>query len=359
MKINSLPKEIVSKIHQGVAIAAHPLALTSERKLDETTQKILTRYYIDAGVGGIAVGVHTTQFEIREPAIGLFEPVLTMASETIDHWCQSTDQEPIAKVSGVCGKTKQAESEARFAIEAGYHACLLSLSAMVDSSIDEMITHCKARADIMPVIGFYLQPAVGGRVLPYEFWVRFAQIENVLAVKMAPFNRYQTFDVIRAVCDAGRENEITLYTGNDDNIVLDLLTEYKIQTPNGEKVVRIRGGLLGHWACWTKSAVELLNKIHTLVANNKPMPQDILTLAIEVTDSNAAFFDAANAFSGCIAGIHEVLRRQGLLQGIWCLNKNETLSLGQSEEIDRIYKAYPHLNDDAFVKENLPRWQKG
>jgi len=358
MKINSLPKAIVRKIRQGVVIPAHPLALTSERKLDETTQKILTRYYIDAGVGGLAVGVHTTQFEIREPEIGLFEPVLKMASETIDEWCQTTGKEPIAKISGVCGKTKQAQAEARFTVDAGYHACLLSLSALADSTIDEMITHCETIADIMPVIGFYLQPAVGGRVLPYEFWVRFAQIENVLAIKMAPFNRYQTLDVIRGVCDAGREKDITLYTGNDDNIVLDLLTEYKIQTANGEKTVRIKGGLLGHWACWTKSAVDLLNKTHELIADNKPIPQDILTLAIEITDSNAAFFDSANAFSGCIAGIHEVLRRQGLMQGIWCLNKNETLSPGQSEEIDRIYNAYPHLNDDAFVKGNLPRWQQ-
>lgn len=356
MKINDLPAAIIEKIHKGVVIPAHPLALTENRTLDEKHQKALTKYYIDAGAGGIAVGVHTTQFKIREPGIGLFKPVLTLASETVDDYCQKTGKEPIAKIAGICGKTKQAQQEAEFAIKAGYHACLLSLSALADSDIDTLIDHCKKIADIIPVIGFYLQPAVGGRILPYEFWCRFAQIENILAIKMAPFNRYQTLDVVRAVCDAGRENEIALYTGNDDNIVMDLLTEYKIKTKEGDKTVRIVGGLLGHWACWTKSAVDLLNQIHQIIDHDDSVKGNMLSLAIEITDSNAAFFDAANSFSGCIAGIHEILRRQGLMKGIWCLDENEKLSPGQSEEIDRIYKSYPHLNDDNFVKANLDRW---
>lgn len=358
MKIKDLPPEIVSKIRRGVVIPAHPLALAADRHLDEKSQNALTRYYIDAGAGGIAVGVHTTQFKIRDPSIGLFKPVLTLASETINAWQQATGKESVAKIAGVCGKTSQAEAEAQFAVEAGYHACLLSLSALADSNIDELIQHCEIIADIMPVVGFYLQPAVGGRILPYDFWVRFAQIENILAIKMAPFNRYQTLDVVRAICDAGRDNEIVLYTGNDDNIVIDLLTEYRIRTSSGDKAVRIAGGLLGHWACWTKAAVDLLDTIHQLVSDGKPVPQDVLTLAVEVTDANAAFFDAANSFAGCIAGIHEVLCRQGLMTGIWCLNENEKLSPGQSDEIDRVYRAYPHLNDDLFVKENLQRWQQ-
>lgn len=357
MRIKDIPKDVVSKLRRGVVIPAHPLALTEGRKLDELHQKMLTRYYIDAGAGGIAVGVHTTQFEIRDKSIGLFKPILNLASQTADDWCQSCGKESIIKIAGVCGKTKQAESEACFAVESGYHACLLSFSALADSSIDDIIAHCKAIADILPVIGFYLQPAVGGRILPYEFWLRFAQIENVLAIKMAPFNRYQTLDVVRAVCDAGREKDIVLYTGNDDNIVLDLLTKYKIKTTEGERTVRIVGGLLGHWACWTKSAVELLNRIHQLSSEERSIQQDILTLAIEITDANAAFFDAANSFLGCIAGIHEVLRRQGIMKGIWCLNGNEKLSPGQSSEIDRIYNAYTHLNDDVFVRENLHRWR--
>jgi hypothetical protein len=358
MNIKDMPPEIVKKIRSGVIIPAHPLALTEDRLLDTRAQNAITRYYIDAGAGGIAVGVHTTQFKIRKPSIGLLKPVLTLASETIDAWCQVSGKEPVAKIAGVCGKIQQAEVEAQFAVEAGYHACLLSLSALAESSINELVRHCEIIADIMPVVGFYLQPAVGGRVLSYDFWVRFAQIDNILAIKMAPFNRYQTLDVVRAVCDAGRDKDIALYTGNDDNIVVDLLTEYKIKTLSGEKAVRIVGGLLGHCACWTKPAVELLNKIHQFVSENKPVSQNVLTLAAEVTDANAAFFDAANDFTGCIAGIHEVLRRQGLMKGIWCLNEKENLSPGQSDEIDRVYRAYPHLNDDTFVRKNLRHWQQ-
>ena len=358
MKIKDLPLEVVEMVRKGVVIPAHPLALTEDRRLDEKYQKALTRYYIDAGAGGIAVGVHTTQFEIRDSKVCLYEPVLSLASETVDDHCEKTGKS-VVKVAGVCGGTNQAVKESQFALEAGYHACLLSLSAFAKDDIETILEHCRAVAEVMPLIGFYLQPAVGGRVLPFEFWYGFAQIENVLAIKMAPFNRYQTFDVIRGVCQAGRENDITLYTGNDDNILIDLLTEYKIQTSSGVKSARIVGGLLGHWAVWVRKAVGQLNMVHRVVNSGNPLDPELLTLAVQITDSNAAFFDAANSFAGCIAGIHEVLRRQGLLKGIWCLNPNEKLSNGQSEEIDRIYAAYPHLNDDDFIKENLHKWLAG
>ena len=355
MKIKDLPLQLVQKIRKGTVIPAHPLALNENRKLDLKHQRALTRYYIDSGVGAVAVGVHTTQFEIRDPAVGLFNPVLALASETIDDYCKKTGKEPIFKIAGICGKTKQACTEAEFARKSGYHAALLSLSAFADSDILSMLKHCRTIADIMPIFGFYLQPAVGGRILPYDFWRRFAEIENVLAIKIAPFNRYQTLDVIRGICQAARQNDIALYTGNDDNILIDLLTQYNIETSAGQKTARIVGGLLGHWAVWTKRAVELLEQVQ--IANaDLPIQRQLLTLAAQITDANAAFFDAANSFAGCIAGIHEVLRRQGLIKGIWTLNPNETLSPGQKQEIDRVYKAYPFLNDDDFVKQNLDKW---
>jgi hypothetical protein len=338
---------------RGTVIPAHPLALDENRKFDEKHQIALTRYYIDAGAGGLAVGVHTTQFEIREPEVGLFEPVLRLASETVDAYA---GDRPIWKIAGICGKTVQAIREAEFAKECGYHAGLLSVAALKEETIPELIEHCRKVAEVIPVVGFYLQPAVGGRLLPYSFWREFASIENVIGIKMAPFNRYQTIDVIRGVCESDRANEIALYTGNDDNIVADLLTEYRIKVGSEEKRVRIVGGLLGHWACWTKGAVDLLNEVHALVDSREPIPTEWLTRNIDVTDANAALFDVANGFAGCIAGIHEVLRRQGLLKGTWCLNPNEQLSPGQSEEIDRVYAAYPEMNDDVFVEENLDRW---
>ena len=354
MKINDIPLHIRQKVKKGVVIPAMPLALNPDRSFDETHQRALVRYYIDAGVGGIAVGVHSTQFQIRDPEIGLFKPVLKLVSETIE-----ADYKPdsaILKVAGICGRTDQALQEAEFAVENDYHAGLLSLAAFADDDIPAMIDHCETVAEFLPIFGFYLQPAVGGRVLPYAFWLKFAEIENVFAIKIAPFNRYQTFDVIRAVCDAGREDEIALYTGNDDNIVVDLLTNYRIQSESGKKVVRIVGGLLGHWSVWTKNVVDLLKQIHDLTENQSPIPPRMLSLAQEITDANAVIFDAANNYRGCIPGIHEVLRRQGLFQGTWCLDENENLSPGQAEEIERVYISYPHLNDDTFVKDNLERW---
>ena len=312
-------------------------------------QRALCRYYIDAGVGGIAVGVHSTQFEIRKKEIGLFEPVLQQTSRFIDEWCERRGRK-ILKVGGICGKTEQALYEAEFEAANGYDAGLLSLSAFAGSGVDEMLEHCKAVAKIMPVIGFYLQPSVGGRILPFDFWKQFTEIENVIGIKMAPFNRYCTIDVIRAVAESGKN--ITLYTGNDDNIVVDLLTDYDF---NGVKQ-QVKGGLLGHWCCWTEKAVKLLEEIHALKEKGGAIPPEMLTRAIQITDSNAAFFDPAHSFAGCIPGIHEVLRRQGLLKGIWCLNPAEVLSPGQADEITRVHDAYPHLHDDAFVAEHLQEW---
>ncbi len=348
-----MQQKLFQMLHRGLAIPAHPLALDSNRKLSERHQRALSRYYVAAGAEGVAVGVHSTQFEIRDPAVGLFEPVLSLAAETLD---AAAGDQPLLKVAGVCGPTRQALQEAELAHSLGYDAVLLSLAALRDWTDAQMLEHCRKVGEVLPLIGFYLQPSVGGRILPYSFWRGFAEIPSVVAIKIAPFNRYQTFDVVRAVCDAGREREIALYTGNDDNILVDLLTSYRIATPQSAREVRIVGGLLGHWAVWTRRAVEQLATCHDLVAAGGAVPPEILTLAAEVTDCNAAFFDAANKFAGCIPGIHEVLRRQGLLPGTWCLNPDEQLSPGQREEIDRVCAAYPHLNDDDFVSENLDRW---
>jgi len=329
------------KLRQGVVIPAHPLALTADRKLDERRQRALTRYYLAAGSGGVAVGVHTTQFAIREPRVGLFEPVLRLAAEEM----RGHD---VVKVAGICGLTSQAVKEATLARDLGYDAGLLSLAALKEATVPMLIDHARTIASVLPVVGFYLQPAVGGRLLPYSFWREFAEIQGVVAIKIAPFNRYQTLDVVRAVAESSRVADIALYTGNDDNIVLDLVTEFRF----GDRSVRFAGGLLGHWAAWTKSAVELLGRCHAARGAN----DELLTLAAQVTDSNAALFDAANHFHGCIAGIHEILRRQGLLEGRWCLDPNEDLSPGQMEEIDRVCRLYPYLTDDEFVKENLDTW---
>jgi dihydrodipicolinate synthase/N-acetylneuraminate lyase len=355
LKISDIPEKILESFRKGVVIPAMPLALNSSRKFDKLHQKALIRYYIDAGCGGIAVGVHTTQFEIRDPEHGFFEPVLEFCSDTIDQWCELT-KSPVMKIAGICGKTDQAMKEARFAHETGYHAGMISLGALRDESINNLIAHCRQISEIIPVMGFYLQPAVGGRILPYYFWSRFAELDNIIGIKIAPFNRYQTLDVARAICDAGKEDEIILYTGNDDNIVMDLLSEYQFKTLKGIKKVRIKGGLLGHWAVWTKKAVELLKEIHELLDSQAPVPHELLTRAHQITDSNAALFDTANSFKGCIAGIHEVLFRQGLISSVVCLNPEQKLSPGQPEEIDRVCAMYPHLKDDDFVRTHIDKW---
>ena len=348
------PVWVLEKLRSGLVIPAHPLALTEQRCLDERHQRALTRYYHAAGAGGVAVGVHTTQFEIREPKHGLFKPVLTLAAETITA-CDRASGRQTVRIAGICGPTAQAVAEAQFAREAGYHAGLLSLAALRTASDDVLLEHCRTIAREIPLIGFYLQPAVGGRVLSFSFWRRFAEIPNVVAIKIAPFNRYQTLDVVRAVADVGRAGEISLYTGNDDAIVTDLLTEYAVPTRSGEVRLRIVGGLLGHWACWTQAAVKLLEECKATWGNGN-IPTRLLTLAAQVTDCNAAFFDAANGFAGCIAGIHEVLHRQGLMANTLCLNPGERLSPGQREEIERVGRACPHLNDDEFAKQNLDHW---
>jgi hypothetical protein len=330
------------RLAQGLVIPAHPLALTSARKLDERRQRALTRYYLAAGAGGVAVGVHTTQFAIRDAKIGLYRPVLELAME-------EAEKADVVKIAGVCGSRQQAVKEAELARLLGYDVALLSMGGLKELGIGELLDHARAIAEVMPVVGFYLQPSVGGRLLSYEFWREFAKIENVVAIKMAPFNRYQTMDVLRGVIDSGRARDISLYTGNDDSILIDLLTRWNF----GGETLRIVGGLLGHWAVWTSKAVEHL----ALAKRSGPeIPVDLLTLAQQITDANAAFFDPSHGFAGCIAGIHEVLRRQGLLEGIWCLDENESLSPGQNAEIDRVYKAYSHLSDDSFVQKHLDEW---
>jgi hypothetical protein len=350
----SLSRKTRDALDRGLVIPACPLALNRRRKLDERRQRALFRYYAAAGAGGMAVGVHTTQFAIRDPKIDLFKPVLEIGRDEMNR-ADEKRKVPLLRVAGVCGQTKQAVAEADTISTLGYNAALLSLAAMKNASENELIEHCRAVSETVPLIGFYLQPAVGGRVLPYRFWRRFIEIENVVAIKIAPFNRYQTIDVVRAIAESGR-NDIALYTGNDDNIVLDLLTPFCFQV-NGKMIERrVVGGLLGHWSVWTRKAVELLECCHKAVASGGGISPELLRMSVEVTDTNAAFFDAADGFAGCIAGLHEVLRRQGLLEGIWCLDPNERLSPGQSAEIDRVSAAYPHLHDDAFVVEHRDEW---
>jgi len=356
MKKQELPKIIQHTIQEGTVIPAIPLALNSRRKYDEKRQQALVRYYLDAGAGGIAIGVHTTQFGIRDPAYGLFEPVLSTVSRMIDQHAVKRSLTPV-KIGGICGRTDEALQEGEFLRNHGFHAGLLSLSAFADDPLETMIDHCQKVAEVLPLFGFYLQPSVGGRILPYEFWRKFAEIENVIGIKIAPFNRYQTFDVVRAVCDAGRKGEIALYTGNDDSIVIDLLTEYQIFTSSyGNRNVRIVGGLLGQWSVWTQKAVEVYHKVREFSLSNAPIPQEFLTLAQKLTDANGVIFDAAHGFKGCIPGIHEILRRQGFLEGTWCLNPEECLSPGQTQEIDRIYRSYPELTDDEFVAQHIDEW---
>src|SRR5580700_5076011 len=334
----TIDARILQTIKKGIAIPAHPLALTAERRLDEGRQRALSRYYIAAGAGGLAVGVHTTQFAIRQPKIGLFEPVLRLAAEEMDR-ADANRSTPLARIGGVCGETSQAVAEATLLRDLKYHAGLLSLGAVAAWDDERLLAHCNEVAEILPLVGFYLQPAVGGRLLSYSFWRRFAEIENVVAIKIAPFNRYQTLDVVRAVAESGRD--IALYTGNDDNIVLDLVTPFHFKVNSKQNELRIVGGLLGHWAVWTKRAVELLAECRALATSDRPLPQSVVRKSVEVTDCNSAFFDTANQFAGCIAGLHEVLRRQGLLENIWCLDPAEGLSPGQLDEINRIYNAYP------------------
>ena len=347
-------RSIVGRLREGMVIPAHPLALTPSRQLDERRQRALTRYYLAAGAGGVAVGVHTTQFEIHDPKIGLFQPVLELCAETIAE-ARLTRHRAAVRIAGVSGPTRQAVREARAAAALGYHAALVSLQSLRRAPVTRLLAHSRAVAQVMPIIGFYLQPAVGGRVLPREFWRGLLEIENLIAIKIAPFSRYETLEVMRAVWESGRAGEVALYTGNDDHILLDLVTTYRFGPK--QPSLRMVGGLLGQWAVWTRRAVEQWNKCRRVEsAPGASIPRSMTTLAMQLTDANAAIFDSKNLFRGCIPGIHEVLRRQGLLKGRWCLDPTLELSPGQASEIDRVSRAYPRLHDDAFVAARLDEW---
>ncbi|MFI4874981.1 MAG: dihydrodipicolinate synthase family protein [Blastopirellula sp. JB062] len=350
----ALRPQIGELLRSGIVIPAHPLALTDERRLDERRQRALTRYYHAAGAQGVAVGVHTTQFEIREPKHGLLQPVLELAAETIADCDRETGRSSVL-IAGVCGPTPQAVAEAQLARELGYQIGMLSLGAMPQASDDQLIAHCAAVASELPIFGFYMQTSVGGRELSIDFWRRLAEIPNLAGIKIAPFDRYKTIDVVRAIAESGRQNEVALYTGNDDAIVIDLLTQYETEVAGATVPLRIVGGLLGHWACWTQKAVEVLRQCQATWTTDQ-IPSSMLTLAAQVTDCNAALFDAKHRFQGCIPGVHYALQQQGLLANLHCLDPAITLSPGQQQEIDRVRAAYPHLIDDDFVRQHLDRW---
>ncbi len=354
MKMHDIPKDALALLRQGTVLPAHPLLLDDNRQLDARRQRAVTRYYIDAGAGGVAVGVHTTQFAIRD--VGLYEPVLRLAAETTNEWAPT----PKLLIAGVTGRTDQARAETQIARGLGYHAVLLNLAYFKGVSEHEILEHCRAIAAEMPVIGFALLPEVGGFHLSYDFWKAFARIDNVIAIKMAPFDRYRTIEIIRAVYDAGAQERITLYTGNDDHIIMDLLQPFVVRSADGssEQRARIRGGLLGHWSVWAQAAVQQLDRIHAH-PGDAPVPEDLLAMDSIVTDCNLAIYDALNTLRGCIPGCLEVLRRQGLAANTLCLDPAEVLSPGQFEQIDRVYAMYPEMNDDAFVKNNLERWLSG
>ncbi|MFW6146088.1 MAG: dihydrodipicolinate synthase family protein [Planctomycetota bacterium] len=342
-------------IRRGTVIPAMPLVLDAARRLDERRQRALVRYYLDAGAGGVAVGMHFTQFEIRRPGIDLYEPVLRLTAEEADAYVARTGR-PVAKLAGINGVLSDARRQVATARELGYDYAVISMAALRGCLEQEMLHHIRELARVMPLFAFYLPVAVGGVAMPAAFWREVVEIEAVHGIKIAPFNDYSTLDVVRAVAESGRADAITLYTGNDNSIVRDLITPFRFGAGDGARTIRVRGGLLGQWACWTRRAVELLDRLHAIVDGGEPIDPDLMTLASQITDANGAIFDVAHHYAGGIPGIHEILRRQGLLEGIWTLKRDEVLSPGQAEQIDRVCAAYPHLNDDAFVRENLDRW---
>lgn len=349
--------KVLKRLAKGVVIPAHPLALNDDRQIDETRQRALSRYYLSAGAGGLAVGVHTTQFNIRDPRHGFFDSILAIAEEEFNR-VELGGSEPLIRVAGICGDTRQAVREAEIARDHRFDFGLLNLSMMKGAPINRLVDHCRRVGEVIDLFGFYLQTAVGGIALPITFWHRFCELESLRAIKIAAFNRYHTIDVVRAVVESGR-SDIALYTGNDDNIVVDLLTPFEFHCRGSKVTRRIVGGLLGQWAVWTKCAVDLLARCQEAIASHGNLDPDLLRLAVELTDANAAIFDVAHGFRGCIPGIHEILRRHGLLENLLCLDENEALSPGQMEEIDRVWSAYPHLRDDAFVRTGLDGWLRG
>ena len=346
---------ILQKLRAGCVIPAHPLALDAQNKLDPRRQRGLTRYYLAAGAGGLAVGVHTTQFTIHDPKVGLYRPVLELAAETAREVDVAVGDKPIL-IAGILGQTEQAVREAQVAIDLGYHIGLLSLTALKGKSINELIDHVRQVSEVIPIMGFYLQSTISGMTLPCEFWQRFVELPNVMGIKIAPFHRYQTLDVLEAVAFSGRVGDVALYTGNDDNILVDLLTRHVFNNGQREVSLQIVGGLLGQWACWTRRAVEHLEMVKRVRETNAPIGLDLLTLASQLTLANKAIFDADNRFTGCIPGISYVLMRQGLLANTASLDTSEKLSPGQAERIDEISQRYPHLTDDEFVRANVSEW---
>ncbi|RZD89579.1 dihydrodipicolinate synthase family protein [Streptomyces albidoflavus] len=346
-----LAPPLAALLRRGTVIPAHPLALHADRTLDEDRQRALTRYYAAAGAGGVAVGVHTTQFAVRDH--GLLRDVLRLAVEEAE---QAAPDRPFLRIAGVCGPVDQAVCEARIAWELGYHAVLVSPAGLPGADLDALLDRSAAVGEILPVVGFYLQEAVGGRYLPRSYWRRLADQESTVAVKAAPFDRYRTLELVQGTADSDRGEEVALYTGNDDAIVADLLTPYHVTGPRGPAVRHFVGGLLGHWAVWTRSAVRLLADAHAARDGDPAARARAEARLAGDTDANAAVYDVRGGFAGCIAGVHEVLRRQGLLTGTWCLDPAEGLSPGQAEEIARVHTAYPWLREeDAFVSGRLPR----
>lgn len=354
MKTTDIPSAALARFRAGCVIPAMPLALKADGCFDEVSQRAILRYYADAGSGGLAVGVHSTQFAVRETP-GFLPELFGFASRELDDW---TGSDNFFKIAGICGQRAQALTEASQAVDTGYHAGLLSLKDLKSRSLSELLDHARSVAELFPLIGFYLQPAVGGMLLSYEFWREFAAIDNVIGIKIAPFDRYATLDVIRGVADSGRADSVSLYTGNDDSIVSDLITPFRVTGADGdEHKLRIVGGLLGHWGVWTSTAVALFQRLKAMVEAGEDISPETLTLAGEVTDMNAAVFDVANGFAGCISGIHEVLFRQGLTESPRCLDPEESLSPGQSQELDRVSRSYPTLIDDGFVRDHLEKWR--
>ena len=355
--MKGISKEKLDIVRKGAVIPASPLAVTADRKFDKRRQEALMRYYVDSGAGGVAVGMHFTQFEINNPGINLYEPVLSACACALDDFAGKR-KKTIVKIAGFNGSTEKARKQAEIAVKLGYDFGIVSMGSFKGAMLQDMVYHIKELSRIIPLFGFYLLTGVGGVVLPYRFWREIVEIDNVYGIKIAPFNRYFTLDVCRAVVDAGKEDKITLYTGNDESIVHDLITPFRFVVNGKEKTVRIKGGILGFWACWTSKAVELLNEIHRLVDENRSIPPELLTLAAQLTDANAALFDPIHDYAGSIPGVNEILRRQGIMENNHTLKYDEVLSPGQLAEIDRVTKAYPHLQDDAFVEKNLHKWLK-